>query len=428
MFRFTDLVIFRMTRDCNISCKYCFMLDKDNYKGEKVDFDLFKKIIDRIVKQRNLSGRNNIPLSLVFHGGEPLMIGKENLENFLKYATESFEKNKMKYSLGMQSNAILIDDETAAIMSKYGMSIGLSFDGIAGANKQRTDMKQSIFEKKFEILQRNKINYGFILVVGKHNIDTIEESVKYLRSLPGMQHYKANYAEDFFNYQTEKTIELPGEEFFEKVLKSEIEDFMKTGRIFEYHSKSLLDRTIIDLLMEHSNSAKVGCGTKFCGAGISMIGVNPDGTSHLCDRYTREFDETYVMDNLDYDFHGIHQLSEAVKYNKIRDDVIRATGCDTCPANYICEGGCMAMYYSKHNQQYGLDKNLVCSLYQNFYEYVLTNLERILKSLSQIDYKLESMDDIVGVKDSKVNFLKSQNIRIEKDVNDGYIAYIKEGA
>lgn len=412
MFRFTDLVIFRMTRDCNLNCKYCFMLDKDNYKGELVDFDLFKKIIDKIVHQRVLNKRQDMQLTLVFHGGEPLMIGKERLEQYLEYASTQFKEYRIKYNIGMQSNATLLNEDIAKIMKKYDMSIGLSFDGIAGANKQRTDVKQQVFESKFELLQRYDISYGFIVVVGKHNIDTIEETKRYLRRMPGIRHYKANYAEDFFNYQTEKSIELSGEEFFEKVLKNEIEHFLETGELYEYHSKAILDRAIIDILTNHENEAKVGCGTRFCGAGISMIGVNPDGTSHLCDRYTREFDETFVTNNLDYDFHGIHQIKEAVKYNVVRDKVIRETGCDTCPANYICEGGCMAMYYSKHNQQYGLDKDLVCSLYKNFYSYVVQNLKRILSRLSDIEYTFNSMDDVIEIKNHMVSFLEEEGINL----------------
>lgn len=412
MFRFTNLIIFRMTRDCNLNCKYCFMLEKDKYKGERIDYELFKKIIDKIVKQRVINGLTKHELTIVFHGGEPTLIGKEKFRKFLEYIKTEFEKNNVKYSLGMQTNATLLDDEFAQILHEYNMSVGLSFDGIAGANNQRTDIKQQIFENKFKILQKNKVNYGFLLVVGKHNIDKIGKSKDYLRNLKSIEKFKANYAEDFFNHGTENSIELSGEEFFEKVLKTEIFNSIDTKKPYEFHTKSVLERTIVDLLTEHSNLAKAGCGTKFCGAAISMIGVNPDGTSHYCDRYTKEFPETFVMNNLDYDFHGIHQLKEAINYNLIRDDVIRKTGCDTCYAQYICEGGCMAMYYSKH-KEYGLDKNLVCGQYQNFYKYVLENLGSILKTLAKHKYNLFSMDTIYNIKPDMKKVLKDNKVDIE---------------
>ncbi|MFW6002586.1 MAG: radical SAM protein [archaeon] len=424
MFRFTNLIIFRMTRDCNMSCAYCFMLDKDKYLGERLDFDLFKKIIDKIVKQRRVNNLGQQELSLIFHGGEPLMIGKEKFKQFLEYIRTEFNKYGLRYKLGMQSNATLLDDEFAQILNEHNMSVGLSFDGIADANSQRTDIKQQIFEDKFEVLEKNDVNYGFLLVVGKHNIDGIKESQRYLKNLKSVNGFKANYAEDFFNYDKKNNIELTGEEFFEKVMKSEIEEFMKSGKIYEHHTEEVLNRSVVDILTQHGNNAKVGCGSKFCGAAISMIGVNPDGTSHYCDRYTKEFPETFVMNNLDYDFHGIHQLKEALNYNITRDQVIRDTGCDTCYAQYICEGGCMAMYYSKHGE-YGLDKDLVCGQYKNFYKFVLENLEDILNSMAKFDHPIKSKDEIFNIKSNMKSFISSINLETELDQNNKFILKIK---
>ncbi|MFW6046591.1 MAG: radical SAM protein [Candidatus Woesearchaeota archaeon] len=413
-----------MTRDCNLNCKYCFMLEKDKYKGERLDFDLFKQIIDKIVKQRVVNNLNQT-LHLVFHGGEPLLLGKEKFRQFLEYIKTEFDRHGLKYSLGMQTNATLLDDEFAQILNKYNMSVGLSFDGIADSNKQRTDIKQQIFEDKFEILEKNDVNYGFLLVVGKHNINNMGDSQKYLKNLESVNGFKANYAEDFFNYGSEDSIELSGEEFFEKVMKPEVEEFTKTGKIYEHHTKEVLYRTIVDILTQHENNAKAGCGSKFCGAVISMIGVNPDGTSHYCDRYSKEFPETFVMNNLDYDFHGIHQLKEAVNYNLIRDRVIRNTGCDTCYAQYICEGGCMAMYYSKHGE-YGLDKNLVCGQYKNFYKYVLKNLENILTLIAKHEHIIDSKDKIFNLKTNMKSFLNQIGLEATIDKDNRHLLIIKE--
>ena len=60
MFRFTDLIIFRMTRDCNLNCKYCFMQNKEDFKGERIDFELFKKIINRITEQRIINNKQKM--------------------------------------------------------------------------------------------------------------------------------------------------------------------------------------------------------------------------------------------------------------------------------------------------------------------------------------------------------------------------------
>jgi uncharacterized protein len=401
------------------------MVEKGLYKGERIDYNLFTKIIDKIIKQRIINERTEIPLNLIFHGGEPLLIGKEKFRKFLNYVYTQMKENKVLYTLGMQTNATLLDDEYLQMFEEFGVNIGLSFDGIADANKQRTDIKQQIFEKKFKTIEKHNINYGFLLVVGKHNINKYKKSSIYLKNLKQRGH-KANYAEDIFNFDNEKSIEISGKEFFDKVMKVELESFIQNGEFYEDHTQQLFKRTITDIVTIHDNDAQLGCGTKFCGAAISMIGVNPDGTSHYCDRYKKEYDETFVMHNLDYDFLGIHQLKEAVNYNLIRDKVVRQTGCDTCFAQYICEGGCMAMYYSKHGE-YGLDKNLVCGQQQNFYLYVLENFDRIVKTMVKYEYVVDSIDNIYKVKDNMKEHLNEIDVEAVIDKNNNKRLKFKRG-
>ena len=83
MFRFTNLIIFELTRDCNLNCKYCLMHEKYKHKNEIIDFTLFQKIINRIAEQRLLNDLADQTLNLVFHGGEHTLAGTNHSIKFL---------------------------------------------------------------------------------------------------------------------------------------------------------------------------------------------------------------------------------------------------------------------------------------------------------------------------------------------------------
>lgn len=393
------------------------MTNKDDFKGEIIRDDVFKEIIDKIIETRITHGKVKHMLNLVFHGGEVLIVGHKKFYNFAEYATQQFQKYGLEYTIGMQTNATLLDDEYAKIINKFGINVGLSFDGINDANSERTDIKQSVFENKFETLQENHIDYGFIVVAGKHNIDSMGETTKYLESLDSVSAYKINYAEDMFNPGKDSAVEVEGDEFFEKVFKPEIDKIIKTGNTYEKHTEELLGRSIIDILTNYRNDQKSGCGTLFCGSTTHMIGVNPDGTSHYCDRYDKEYDDTFVMNVLDYDFLGIQQLKRATDFNLSRHNVTQAVGCDTCYARNICEGGCMAFYRSKFGID-GIDERIVCKMNKSFYSYVLKNIIPIVGAYADFNKKIFTSNTILSKKEHMSNKMDRENIALKIDKID----------
>lgn len=432
MFRFTDLIIFRMTRDCNLNCKYCFMQNKGDYLGELIDFELFKKIINRIGEQRIVNGRTNIPLQLVFHGGEVLLLGKKRLYEMLMYVTTYFHKNNILYNLGCQTNATLLDEEIATILGKFEVSVGLSFDGIDGGNSARTtSIKQEIFEKKFDILKKSKARYGFLIVASKTNIDSMQKTQEYLESLGldesptgVVRSYKINYAEDMINPGENSEIELTGHEMFERVWKPELLRFVARKKTIEYHTQELLTRSLVDILTYHGNEAKTGCGTKWCGAGTHMIAIEPDGEMDYCDRYSKKFPEAHIQHALDYDFAGLYQLKKAVEYDMMKSRVYKKYRCDTCYADYICDHGCEAFYKSKYDE-YGIETRIVCDQHREFYTFVLENLEDILQVYIGNGETIQSSNQLFALKDMVASKLSQVGIGLQLRNNEIVVGRMK---
>lgn len=421
MFRFTNLIIFRFTRDCNLNCKYCFMTNKHEFKGEMINHEDFKKLVNEIIKQRLLN-RQGHTLDFVIHGGEALMIGKERFYQSVEYLRYAMDNADIKVNISMQTNGVLLDDEYTKIINKFNIHVGLSFDGIDDSNKER-GVKEEVFLNKFKMLEKNKVNYGFLVVAGKNNINNIQKTRKYLENKN--LGYKINYAEDMINPGEDSSIEVDGVEFFNKVYKPELDRYLKTGRSVDHQMMNYLERTVSSIITFYQDEEHSGCGRLFCGSTIGMIGVNPDGTSHYCDRYNKEYDDTYVMNNLtDYDFLGLHQIKRAMDFNLTRHKVVLETGCDTCFARDICEGGCTAFYRSKYGKD-GIDKRIVCGLYKSFYSYVLENFEKFAKVFVKYNKVFTCSNKFIGIKQDMVNILEKEGIETIVDYNDIHNYHIK---
>ena len=380
MFRFTDLIIFELTRDCNLHCKYCYVKDKHLYKGEVMDFDLYKKVINEIVKERLIEGRDG-RLCFNFHGGEFTLVGKKRFKSYVEYAIKTFCENKIKFELGCQTNATLIDDEWIELFKHYGINVGVSFDSFYEDPPLRFTYEQK--DHVIEVLKKLRkfcLTNGVLSVISKNNIELTDKDNSYYIEGPHGDmvpvHRKSNFVEDTGNPYHSK-YELSGKEIFEKLYKKYIDEFIETGMLREEHTTNIVMNSLTHLLTNHSNPRSGGCNGKFCGAGLTMISTRPDGTALYCDRYKKDYPEAFIKNLLDYDFLGIHQLKKAFEFTIQRDKSVRETGCDSCPAECICEYGCAAMYYSKFGK-YGVQEDLVCDQYKLGFNYVKDNLDKIL--------------------------------------------------
>ena len=377
MFGSTNMLILKITRDCNLRCKYCYVHGKDNYKGEKIEFELFKKIIEKIIIDRSTNRiSQKEKFSLIFHGGEPLLYTPNELTKMMNYAEKRFIDSDINFSFGMQTNLTLLTDDLALVLNRYSVSLGISFDGIDNGNISRTSAYDvDNFEDKFKILDNYSIGYGFLMVVSESNIHTIKESVDFLKKEYNIKAIKINYAEDVNNIGGE----VSGKEFFEKGWKPFLEEFIETGELIESNLQFTFKTFITNSLAHTDNNHKSNCGLKICGGGSRIIEMNPDGEVYLCGRYSKDFEEAYIQNVLDYDFLELHQINTYLNFVSKKSKIISKVGCDLCLADNICDHGCMAFHYSKFNK-YGIREDLVCEIFKNLYKYYVKNQFELIKA------------------------------------------------
>ncbi|MGF6885321.1 uncharacterized protein ABIA39_004137 [Nocardia sp. GAS34] len=139
---FTEYVI-KIHSRCNLACDYCYMyemVDQSWRDQPKVmDRKVFENACRMIAEHAARFGVREV--QLVFHGGEPLLAGYENLDRYARIAREILEP-VTAVEFGLQTNGVLLDRKFLEICDRWSIRIGVSVDGDErGHDRHRRDRR-----------------------------------------------------------------------------------------------------------------------------------------------------------------------------------------------------------------------------------------------------------------------------------------------
>jgi uncharacterized protein len=123
------LLILKVAERCNLACTYCYMY----FKGDESWRDR-PAIMPRATfrdtlgwMRRESIGSVETPVTLLFHGGEPLLIGPARFDAWCREATAQFGATAVTFAI--QTNGVLIDDRWIEVFRRHQVSVGVSLDG-----------------------------------------------------------------------------------------------------------------------------------------------------------------------------------------------------------------------------------------------------------------------------------------------------------
>ena len=93
------VLIIKPTYACNLNCKYCY-LSEETKISKRFDVDFAENIL-RQAKECFLFEKKR-QLTIIWHGGEPLLWGIKNYEKIFSFMEKEFAGYKIKNS--MQTN------------------------------------------------------------------------------------------------------------------------------------------------------------------------------------------------------------------------------------------------------------------------------------------------------------------------------------
>jgi uncharacterized protein len=180
---------------CNLNCSYCYVYRSPDESWKSKPKFLEESIALRIAAriQEHVDTHDLEDVTIVFHGGEPLLLGLSALRRLVEVFSAQI---KCTIHWGMQTNGTLLDDDLIQFFVDSGFRIGLSLDGPRARNDRHRvyhsgrgaydDTAQAIC--RLTSHESSKDVFGGVLVV--INLDT--EPAEILATLADLHIHSAN--------------------------------------------------------------------------------------------------------------------------------------------------------------------------------------------------------------------------------------------
>jgi uncharacterized protein len=157
-------VVLQPTTLCNLNCAYCYLPDRQ-----------VKSYIERPVLESIAASllRQKLPVTVLWHGGEPLATGIDRFSSFLDVFSEAVARGYCRHSL--QTNATLLTEDWCDLLKHHGFRIGVSLDGNPVENNSRRFWNGrpawDAAARGIRLLREHDIPFGIIAVANEANID-----------------------------------------------------------------------------------------------------------------------------------------------------------------------------------------------------------------------------------------------------------------
>lgn len=365
-------IIIKPTYVCNFRCKYCYLSNETKSSHKLFNVEFAKSVIRQI--KYILANRPKRKLTLIWHGGEPLLWGVENYREVFSYMEREFVGVDYKNSL--QTNLSLINEEYIDLFLQYNVHVGFSLDGTMEINdSQRIDaVGNGTFNTimdKVTMCQKKGLSIGCIIVGSKKHIGHIPELYHFL--CDNRLNFKFNPL--FLSGEACNNIEDIGittDEYGQMA----IELFDLWYDDFEHHIKESNFEEITANLM--SNNPSCCMFGKNCQD--NFFAIAPTGDVMPCGRFCDASLKQYAYGNLHEE--TLAEILPRIKQSEAykRSEYIEQSNCKLCKYFDICHGGCLHDGFLKSGDF--KSKTFLCSAYKKIFTHIEKRLKETTKQLS----------------------------------------------
>ena len=370
---------------CNLSCKYCYYLEKNNlYKKPDVNdkFIMSDELLERFVKDY-LRSQTQPQVLFTWHGGEPLMrpisFYKKAIELQKQYSNGRIVENSI------QTNGTLITDEWCKFFKENRCLVGVSIDGPQEFHDEyrRSKDGKSSFHKVMNginLLNKHQVEWNAMAVVNDFNADYPLDFYRFFKSIGCHYIQFTPIVERLLSHNDGRHLasaanseDLPlsnyslSPEQWGNFLCSIFDEWVRND-IGNYYIQ-LFDSTLANWVGEAPGVCTMA---KVCGhAGV----MEYNGDVYSCDHFG--FPE-YKLGNIHEKtltemMYSDKQLSfGAEKFNSLPKK------CRECNYLFACNGECPKNRFIKTEEE-GKPLNFLCEAYYKFFDHVAPYMDYMKK-------------------------------------------------
>ena len=308
-------------------------------KPKRVPWSVIEKIPEMIHSDSITTGTTDYLLS--FHGGEPLLVGKEFFIKMMDHLLDNIEGVNLKYAI--QTNAILVDEEWIEIFREFNIDVCASIDGPRSYNKLRvyhsgSDSTEDAV-KGIKLLNENYDSFSGVICVVPFFANG-KETVKFFIENLGLKWF--DFLLPDFTHDSLPINWNDMEQGFTNFMISAFDEWYKFSA--EGIGCRIFDMIIAKLIGLESTVDSIGRD------GLSSVIIETNGylephdALRICEGYDRSTD-------IKVGKNALKLLKESSSYLRSANlEKQFAPECYSCDVFYTCNGGNLLHRYSKKNQ------------------------------------------------------------------------------
>lgn len=357
-------VIIKIAERCNLNCAYCYMYTGADQSWRNRPAFLSPQLRQQLIDNcyYYLEKHPQATITLEFHGGEPLLLGKDQFQEFLAQLRDALGYQRASFCL--QTNGTLLDAEWCDIFEAYAVAWSISCDGPPQVHDRfRLYHNGAPSSKRVEqaiklSIERESSLFSGILSVVDPTTDGAEV-VRYFHEL-GVQQLDllmpdANYTSPpthLANYSSDALLAFLIAAFDQWI---SYQDSTFRIRLFEEMMRGIYGlRSGLDA---------------FGGNLWGMMVIESDGSYQLLD-VLRIGGESEVTTNLNATSHSFDDYLTHTK------DLFPAAcaACQVCPVFSVCGGGYLPHRFNGHDYD---RPSIHCSVLFNLIAHIYQHMRRV---------------------------------------------------
>lgn len=357
-------LIMKATSNCTLACSYCqYMSDRT---GDNSNLVMSREILHKSISQlMSLASKN---VTFIWHGGEPLLAGKDFFEEAI-CVQRQYQKGNEKIVNNIQTNATLLNQEWVEFLQRNNFNISVSLDGpneihnmhrlYPSGNKSFTSVMQGI-----RLLIDKNLKFGLLAVLTKDSIKEASQIYNF---------FVTNGVKSFDFLPCIEVNKYTGEMIGSSITSSEFADFMI--QVFdlwiEDDNPDIRIRYLDNILTGLLGGKPTLC--KFAGTCSNFLTIDCNGDIYPCDNFVGygELKFGNILDD------NLHNILESGKYKDFSANTKTIKPeCLNCEWYQICHGGCP--YYSYMRGQNFSRENYFCEARKSIFKYVEKRVKRMI--------------------------------------------------
>jgi uncharacterized protein len=360
---------------CNLDCKYCFYLEKENLYPETRHWAMSAETLELYVQQY-IAAQPYEEVHFAWQGGEPTLLGVDFFRTVValqqKYAGGKIVHN------ALQTNATLIDDAWGEFLSEHRFLVGVSIDGPRELHDYyRVDKGQApTFDRVMRgisKLKEHKVEFNTLTVVHRENSRYPLEVYRFLKEIgsgfmqfiPIVERKTSEPASDGL-VLIQPSFDKAAEVTEWSVEAKAYGNFM--ARIFDEWVKMDVGRYFVQLFDVALESwlgmdASLCVFRKTCGSAMAM---EHTGDVYSCDHFVYPEHKLGNITNM-----ALEQMVSSAQQEKFGNDKrdLLPRMCRECEVRFACNGECPKHRFLKTpDGEAGL--NYLCAGYKYFFNYI----------------------------------------------------------